>query len=102
MNNNSRYVFVPKPEVADWIDDNVDSWTSFCYENIYYKQRNDYFKKYEKISHRLFLILFGMICIALMYTSFNLFIYISFLILGVFNILLGFGSIIWGLRKNGR
>ena len=40
--SNSRYVFEPKSEVADWIDEHVDSWTVFCYDSIYRRQKKVY------------------------------------------------------------
>lgn len=86
----THYDFVPKPEVADWIDKNIDSWTTFCYDNIYRMQRKQYQQRLEKISFRILIVLLGMVLLSFSYITINIFNYYMVLIGGSIMILIGF------------
>jgi len=97
----ARYTFVPKPEVADWIDEHVDSWTSFCYESIYKKQRKEYQQRFERIGFRFFIVFMGMILISFSYATINVFNYLMLVTGGIAVIIFGF--IMLGLEvSNGK
>lgn len=101
MSNTTQYVFKPKDEVADWIDENVDSWTGFCYDAIYNRQRKNYQKRFERIGFRLFIILIGMILISFSYLTVNVFNYVTLISGGVAVIIFGFIMLSLEVR-NGR
>lgn len=97
-----QYVFKPKSEVADWIDENIPSWTSFCYDNIYRMQRKNYQNRFERLGLRIFFILIGMILVA--FSSMTLLI-LPFLFLitgGITIIIFGFIMLSLEVRNNGR
>jgi len=87
------YTFRPKPEVADWIDENINSWTNFCYDNIYLQQRKNYQERFERIGLRIFYILIGMIMISFIYLSTDIINYIFLLTGGIVIIIYGFFSL---------
>lgn len=96
------YTFRPKPEIADWIDENISSWTTFCYDNIYHMQRKQYQKRFENIGLRILVILLGMIFISFSYISLNNFINYLFIISGGLCIII-YGFISLSLEaKNGK
>jgi len=86
----NQYVFKPKDEVADWIDENIDSWTGFCYNAIYRCQRREYQKRFERLSFRFFIILIGMILISFSYITINVLNYLMLISGGITIIILGF------------
>ena len=101
VSNNTQYVFKPRDEVADWIDENVESWTGFCYNAIYQKQRKAYQQRFEMIGIRIFIILIGMILVSFSYVSINIWNYLMLISGGVVVIIFGF--IMLSLEiKNGR
>lgn len=99
--SNTRYVFDPRPEVADWIDENIKSWTSFCYDNIYRSQKKKFYQQVDNIGNKLSMILFGCIFIAISYIVNNLIPYLIFILVGIILILFGFSMILLEVR-NGR
>ena len=101
MSNTTQYVFKPRDEVADYIDENIESWTGFCYDALYQKQRENYQKRFERIGFRMFVILIGMIVISLSYITISVYGYLV-LVLGGISIVI-FGFIMLSLEvRNGR
>jgi len=97
----SRYVFDPRDEIADWIDENISSWTNFCYNSIYQVQKAGYLQRFKRLQYEIFLVLAGMIIVALSYTSVQVWVYLLCVVVGLLNILLGFSGLVWEVR-NGR
>jgi hypothetical protein len=95
------YTFRPKPEIADWIDEHIDSWTSFCYDNIYQQQRKNYQARFEKIGLRILIILLGMILLSFSLITINFINYLVIITGGICILLLGFTMLSLEVR-NGR
>ena len=96
-----QYVFKPRPEVADWIDEHVDSWTTYCYDKIYMDQRKEYQNRFERIGFRILIILLGMILISFSVLSINIINYISLVTGGICTVVIGLTML--GLEvRNGR
>ena len=100
--SNTRYVFEPKPEIADWIDENIPSWTSFCYESIYRRQKNDHYTNFNRIASKLSWILIGCILLSLTYILPNSINWLIFFITGVAFICFGFLDLLLWRLKNGK
>jgi len=97
----TKYTFEPKTEVADWIDENIPSWTKFCYDNIYYSQKRDFYERINKLSNKFAYVLIGCILLSLTYIVPFLPAYLVFFFSGAFFIVYGFSSFSWEV-KNGR
>ena len=97
-----KYTFMPRPEVADWIDENIKSWTGFCYDNIYRIQRKHYQQRFENIGFRIFIILVGMIIVSLSQFTSSLFIMSFFLCCGVVVFVFGFIALSMEVRNGKR
>jgi len=97
-----QYVFKPKPEVADWIDENIDSWTGFCYENIAVKQRKQYIERLDKTAQRVFYVIIGMIIVSFSYLSVDIVNYMFLIAGGLSVIIYGLFSLGYEVVLNGR
>ena len=103
MNDSNLYTFRPRPEVADWIDENIDSWTSYCYDKIYRDQKKNYIDGYNRAVNRIAFVLIGMILVSLTYAFPLLGVtYIVFLITGITVIIIGSISFLLEVRPHGR
>jgi len=101
VTNSTQYVFKPKPEICDWIDENIPSWTTHCYDSIYRLQKKDHHEYRKKIGIGIGTILFGMIFLSLSYLTVFLFLYLSLIAMGIFLVVIGFYNVGWEVR-NGR
>lgn len=98
---NDQYVFKPKPEVADWIDDNVDSWTSYCYDNIYRDQKKQYLGRINRIANIMAFCFIGMIILCLtLLPGIIMLMYIVFMVTGICFIVIGFLILLLEIRSN--
>jgi len=99
----TQYVFKPKSEIADWIDENIGSWTSFCYDNIYKLQKKNYIDNYNRQVNRIAFILIGCILVSLTYVFPLLGVtYIVFMLGGITFILIGFISFLLEAKPHGK
>lgn len=97
----TQYVFKPKPDIADWIDENISSWTQFCYDNIYHLQKKNHYDRFDKLSNKFAFVLFGCILLGLTYIIPNVASWLVFFCCGLSFLIIGFISIYWEVR-NGR
>lgn len=96
-----NYVFRPKPEVADWIDDNIDSWTSYCYDNIYKDQKKQYVRDINRIANIMAFCFIGMIILCLtLLPGIIMLMYIIFMVTGISFIVMGFVILSLEYRSN--
>jgi hypothetical protein len=104
--NNTRYSFVPKPEICDWIDEKIikkgRGWTAYCYDNIYKDQKKEYHEYRKKIGTGISIILFGMIFLSITFlTTAFLYLYLTITVTAVWFIIMGCYITSWEI-KNGR
>jgi len=98
---NTRYVFDPRPEVADWIDDNIESWTVFCYDSIYRVQKKQYVNNVNRLANIMAFCLIGMIILCLtLLPGIIMLMYIVFMVTGICFIIMGFLVFTLELRSN--
>ena len=97
----NRYVFDPRPEIADWIDDHIDSWTAFCYDNIYREQKRVHYERFDKLTNKFGMVLIGCILLSLTYIIPIHTTWLIFFGAGIIFLSLGFFGIYWEV-KNGR
>ncbi|NIQ88074.1 MAG: hypothetical protein GWN93_02885 [Deltaproteobacteria bacterium] len=87
--------------MADWIDENVDSWTSYCYEKIYYDQKKQYVSDVNRIANIISFGFIGMILLSLtQLVGITVIVYIIFLTSGVCFVMMCFLVLLLELRSN--
>jgi len=101
VTNNTKYTFTPKPEICDWIDEHIKSWTGFCYDNVYRLQKREYQQRFERLFLRIFIIITGMIMVSL--APMSLFVIPFLLLIGGGTTIIGLGFVMLFLEvRNGR
>lgn len=82
--------FRPRDDEAEWINKHIDSWSNFCHDMIYYRQRNDFYNRLNRFSNRIFIILLGSILLSVIYMFPLGIIWIIWFIAGIIMIAMGF------------
>jgi len=91
----TQYVFKPRDEIADWIDENIldengNGWTGWCYDKIYNMQRKQYQHRIDKLGFRVLIVLMGMILVSFSYLVTNIWNYVLLVSGGMCIIVIGF------------
>jgi len=89
------------PFEEEYLNKNNIEFSDFMHDSFYYHMKKTHLHRFKRIQYEIFLVLLGMILVALAYTSFNLVLYSSFILVGAFNIVLGSLTLFWEVR-NGR
>ena len=89
------------PFEREYLDKNNLGFSEYVHNSFYRDMKQDYHNYIKKIGIGISLCLFGMICFALSYLVFFLFLYLSIIALGLFFCLMGFYIVGWEV-KNGR
>ena len=100
---NPRYVFEPKIEVADWIDDNIDSWTVFCYDNVYRIQKKNFNDRLNRLANIFSFGLIGMILLCLcLLVNISVWVYLVLLLGGICMVMLCFLCFLLEVKPHGK
>ena len=90
------FAFRPRDDEVEWINKNIDNWSNFCHDMIYYHQRNDFYERLNRFSNRIFVVLFGAILMSLSYVFPISTIWIIWITTGI--VMIGLGFLMLGLE----
>jgi len=94
-----RYWVRLNPFEIEYMENNKIKFSEFVHDSFYRSMKKSYFRRLKDAQYKVFMILLGMILIALMYTTINPLVYMGFMIMGMVSICTGFFSIMWELKN---
>ena len=95
-----RYWVRLNPYEIEHMENNKIKFSDFVHRAFYHDMKKNYFKRLKEAQYKIFMIMLGMIIIALAYTTINPVVYLGFIVLGMVAVCTGFFSILWEI-KNG-
>ena len=86
------------PFEEQYLEENNIKFSDFVHNAFYRDMKKNYFKRLKEAQYKVFMILLGMILVALAYTSINPMVYLGFILMGMVSICTGFFSILWEIK----